>query len=145
LKWEECSNVKDVQAFLGFANFYHRFIHGFSRIVAPPSTVTKKVYSFSWDDRCHSAFKEASTSLYHSTRSATLRPHPKGLHIETDASDYVYAGSLSQLDDNGILHPIAFFSKKHTPAECNYEIYDKELLAIVRSFEECKDLTRHYV
>lgn len=46
------------------------------------------------------------------------------------------AGVLSQYDDDGLLHPIAFFSKKMTPAKCNYEIYDKELLAIVRCLEE---------
>ena len=56
--------------------------------------------------------------------------------VETDASDYVSAGILSQIEDDGILHPVAFFSKKHSPAECNYEIYDKELMAIIRSFEE---------
>ena len=43
---------------------------------------------------------------------------------------------LSQYGDDGLLHPVAFFSKKHSPAECNYEIYDKELMAIVRTFEE---------
>jgi hypothetical protein len=48
----------------------------------------------------------------------------------------VSAGVLSQYDDDGILHPVAFFSKKCSPAECNYEIYDKELMAIVRAFEE---------
>jgi hypothetical protein len=56
--------------------------------------------------------------------------------VETDTSNYVSAGVLSQYDDEGILHPVAFFSKKHTPAECNYEIYDKELMAIVWAFEE---------
>jgi hypothetical protein len=56
--------------------------------------------------------------------------------VETDASDYVSAGMLSQYDDNGILYPVAFFSKKHSLAEYNYEIYDKELLAIVWAFEE---------
>ena len=56
--------------------------------------------------------------------------------VETDASDYVSAGILSQFDDNGILHPVAYFSKKHSSAECNYEIYDKELMAIIRAFEE---------
>jgi hypothetical protein len=50
---------------------------------------------------------------------------------ETDAPDYVSAGVLSQYDDDGVLRPVAFFSKKQTPAECNYEIYDKELLAII--------------
>ena len=56
--------------------------------------------------------------------------------METDASDYVLAGMMSQYDADGILHPVAFFSKKHSPAECNYEIYNKELMAIIRCFEE---------
>ena len=56
--------------------------------------------------------------------------------VETDASDYVSAGVLSQLHLNGIWHPVAYFSKKHSLEECNYEIYDKELLAIIRSLEE---------
>ena len=45
---------------------------------------------------------------------------------------------LSQVEDDGELHPVAFFSKKMSPAECNYEIYDKELLAIIRCFEQWK-------
>jgi hypothetical protein len=56
--------------------------------------------------------------------------------VETDASDYVSASILSQYNDEGLLHPVAFFSKKHSLAECNYEIYDKELMAIIRAFEE---------
>ena len=56
--------------------------------------------------------------------------------VETNASDYVSVGVLSQYDDQGIPHPVDFFSKKHALAECNYEIYDKELLAVVRAFEE---------
>ena len=51
-------------------------------------------------------------------------------------SDYVCAGALSQPDDNGVLCPVAFFLKKHSPADCNYEIYDEELMTIVRSFED---------
>jgi hypothetical protein len=56
--------------------------------------------------------------------------------VETDASDYVFTGVLSQYHNDGILYPIAFFSKKHSPAKCNYEIYNKELMAIVWAFEE---------
>ena len=63
--------------------------------------------------------------------------HPdRKLVVETDTSDYVSGGILSQYDDSGSLRPVAYFSKKHNPAECNYEIYDKELMAIVRAFEE---------
>ena len=55
--------------------------------------------------------------------------------METDASDFVVARVLSQMHDGGVLKLVAYFSKKMTPAECNYMIYDKELLAIVRSFK----------
>jgi hypothetical protein len=56
--------------------------------------------------------------------------------MECDSSSYVTAGVLSQYDENGVLRPCAYFSKKNTPAECNYEIHDKELLAIIRGLEE---------
>ena len=59
----------------------------------------------------------------------------KDVIVETDASDYVSTGVLSQYGEDGILHPVAFFSTKHSPAKCNYKIYDKELMAIVRAFE----------
>lgn len=60
----------------------------------------------------------------------------KAIVIETNASDYVSAEMLSQHDDEGMVHPVAFCSKRHSPAECNHEIYDKELLAVIRGFEE---------
>jgi hypothetical protein len=55
--------------------------------------------------------------------------------LETDSLDYVSGGVLSQKDDEGRLHPIAFYSKNLLSAEYNYEIYDKELLAIIKCFE----------
>ena len=65
----------------------------------------------------------------------------KEILIETDASDYISVEVMSQYDSNGILHLVAFFSKKYTPAERNYEIYDKELMVIIRCFEEwCTEL-----
>jgi hypothetical protein len=56
--------------------------------------------------------------------------------IETDPSDYVSAGVLSQQDDEGVLHPVAYYSKKHSPAKCNYDIYDKELMEFFKALEE---------
>ncbi len=57
--------------------------------------------------------------------------------LELDASDGVVAEVFSQLDPiDGQWHPIAYFSKTMTPAECNYEIHDKEMLAIIRALEE---------
>jgi hypothetical protein len=97
--------------------------------------LTRKNAHFIWSDECSQSFK----TLKHAFTTAPILRHfnyDREIIVETDASDYISAGVLSQYDDEGILHPIAFFSKKHTPAECNYEIYDKELMAIVRAFEE---------
>jgi hypothetical protein len=62
--------------------------------------------------------------------------HEREVIIETDASDYVSAGILSQRDDQEVSHPVAYHSKKHSPAECNYDIYDKELMATIKALEE---------
>jgi hypothetical protein len=56
--------------------------------------------------------------------------------METNTSDYMSAGVLSEYDDDGILHPVTYFSKKHSCTKCNYEIYDKEPMAIVCEFHE---------
>src|SRR6266566_2610671 len=134
-EWGTPKNVKDVQAFLGFANFYRRFIQGFSALASPLSALTKKDQPFLWTTQTESAFQ----ALKQAFTTAPILQHfdpEKSIIVETDASDYVSTGILSQNDEEGKLHPVAFFSKKHTPAECNYEIYDKELLAIIRTFEE---------
>ena len=72
------------------------------------------------------------------TKAPILAHYKQGVKtiVETDSSDYVSSGVLSQLGDDELLHPVAFFSKNLNPAECNYEIYDKELLAIIRCFEQ---------
>ena len=56
--------------------------------------------------------------------------------METNTSNYVSVGIMSQYNNNGILHPAAYFLKKYLLVECNYEIYDKELMAIIQYFEE---------
>ena len=56
--------------------------------------------------------------------------------MKTDASNYVSAAIISQPDHEGTSKPVAFMSCWHLPAKCNYEIYDKELMAIIRAFEE---------
>ena len=72
------------------------------------------------------------------TKAPILAHYKQGVKtiVETDSSDYVSSGVLSQLGDDELLHPVAFFSKNLNPAECNYEIYDKELLAIIRCFKQ---------
>lgn len=56
--------------------------------------------------------------------------------VETDASDSVVAAVLSQLCEDGEWHPVSYYSATMTPAEHNYDIHDKEMLAIIRAFQE---------
>jgi len=95
---------------------------------------------FDFNSYCKAAFRKLQLAF---TTAPILRhfdPSRK-VCIETDASDYVSAGILPQLENNDVLCPVAFFSKKHSLAECDYDIYDKELLAIVRAFEEWRPET----
>lgn len=134
-QWSEPRTVRGVQSFLGFCNFYRRFIRDYSRIARPLVRLTKKEKQFRWDDSCQKAFDRLKALL--SSTPVLVHYNPECLtRVETDASDGVVAGALLQSDDKGDWHPVAYFSKTMAPAEINYQIHDKELLAIVRSFEE---------
>jgi hypothetical protein len=134
-KWPIPENVRDVRSFLGFANFYRRFIKGYSMVAEPLTKLTRKDQSFCWETKHQKAFDMLKHAF---TIAPVLRrfDHDRDIFVETDASDFVSVAVLSQYDDEGILHSVAYFSKKHSPAECNYEIYDKELMAVIRAFEE---------
>ena len=138
-QWETPTCVQDVQSFIGFANFYRRFIHGFSSIVAPMiATVKKDVRksNFEWTSACQKAF-ELLKQCFTTVPILAHFDYEKECIVETDASDNVSAGVLSQYSsEDSKLHPVAFLSRKHSPQEINYKIYDKELLAIIKAFEE---------
>jgi hypothetical protein len=128
--WETPSNLKPVHAFLGFANFYHHFIRNYSHIVQPLTFLTHKGVLFTLSTEQQMAFDTLKATF----TSAPVLAHfylDQDVIIEMDASDYVSASVLSEYDDDNILHPVAYFSKKHSPIECNYKIYDKELMAII--------------
>ena len=140
VKWLFLINIKNIQSFLSFTNFYQRFIYDYSKLAFPLTHLTKKDISFEWTTECQSAFDALKKAFM---SDVILHHYNSDLKIivETDASDYVSGGILSQYDKNGVLHPIAYFFKKHNPAECNYEIYDKELMVIICTFEEwCPEL-----
>ncbi len=135
LDWEAPKNVKDVRGFIGFANFYRRFIDEFSVIISPLVRLTRKDAKFDWTDECQHAFDRLKSAF---TTAPILRHFDPTLPcvVEADSSDFCTGGILSQEDSDGVLRPVAYFSKRLAPAECNYEIYDKELLAIIRCFEQ---------
>jgi hypothetical protein len=98
---------------------------------------TEKDEPFEWESEQQLAFETTVTAL---TTAPALRhfDHERQVIIVTDASKYVSAGVLSQRDDDGVLHPVAYYLSKHMPAECNYEIYENELMAIIMVLEEWK-------
>ena len=132
--WPLPRNVKDVQSFLGFGNFYRRFIEGFSRVARPLFDLTKKEEPWIWTPDCQEAFqalKDAFTSS-----PVLIMPNPdKPYRVEVDASDYATGGILSQTGDDNQWHPVAYISKSLSEPQRNYDIHDKELLAIIRALE----------
>lgn len=135
VQWESPTSVKSVQSFLGFANFYRKFISGFSRLAKPITDLVRKDGVFKWTDEAETAFRTLKHMFITGPILVQFDPDRTTI-VETDASGWSLGGALFQIGDDGLQRPCAFFSKKMNSAECNYEIYDKEMLAIVRCLEE---------
>ena len=139
-EWPEPKKVKDIQSFLGFANFYRRFIFNYSDIVIPLTRLTRKDTPWNFNENCRKAFntlKQAFTTapiLMHWVPDAQLV-------VETDASDYAFAAILSIMTEDSEIHPVAFHSRTFSAPELNYDVHDKELLAIFEAFK----IWRHYL
>lgn len=133
--WKPPLGLRDLQRFLGFANFYRRFIRNFSSICRPLNDLLKKGIQWKWEPEHQTAFDQLKLAFTTAPVLAMFDYNRKTV-LETDASDWASGGILSQYDDDGMLRPVAYFSAKHSAQECNYEIYDKELLAIIKALEE---------
>jgi RNase H-like domain found in reverse transcriptase/Reverse transcriptase (RNA-dependent DNA polymerase) len=136
--WPPPKNVKDVQTFLGFANFYRRFIHHYSKLAEPLTRLTRKNTPFTFNSRALDAFNALKEAFTTAPVLSHFRPGVP-LTLETDASDFAIAAVISQRDEQDILHPLAFHSRKLSPAELNYEVHDKELLAVVSAFKHWRN------
>ncbi|KAH6581339.1 hypothetical protein BASA61_009118 [Batrachochytrium salamandrivorans] len=139
-EWPTPKSVKDIQTLLGFTNFYRGFIPHYSKLTLPLTTLLKKDNKFQWTV----ITEQALTDLKGEFLKQTILAHPdedKPFLLETDASDFAISGILSQKDGATGIRPVAFYSRQMVPAERNYEIYDKELLAIV----ECFRHWRHFL
>ncbi len=135
VNWFILINIKDVQSFLDFTNFYKRFIYDYSRMITSLTHLIRKDVLFVWFQKCQIAFNILKKVF---TFKIILR-HYNSDHkivIEIDALNYVFKDILSQYDENEILHSVAYFSKKHNSVKCNYEIYNKELMIIVCTFKK---------
>ena len=117
LSWPAPRSVIELQSFLGFANFYRKFIFNFSSITTPLTDLTKKNVKFNWSSAHQLAFDSLKKSF---TTAPLLRHFDPALPmvVEADASDFGQGAVLSQMYDDG-LHPIAFWSKKFAKEQMN--------------------------
>ena len=135
-EWPRPTDRTQLRRFLGFANFYRRFIRGFSRVAAPLTALTSTLHPFSWSPEAEAAFlalKERFT-----TAPVLCLPDPdRQFIVEVDASDEGIGAILSQRSEaDQRVHPCAFLSRRFTPAERNYDIGNRELLAVHAALEE---------
>lgn len=139
--WPVPNTLTELQAFVGFANFYRRFITGYSRIIKPLIFLLKKGAIFHMNQEALKAFGLLKSSF----TSAPILQHyhrDRENKVETDASNYAISAILSQKDPSSHkFHPVAYFSRSMIPAEINYTIGDKKLLAIVKALRQW----RHYL
>jgi RNase H-like domain found in reverse transcriptase/Integrase zinc binding domain len=138
--WPIPNMVKQVQGFLGFANFSRRFIKKFSELVLLLNNLLQKDTKFEWNPECQEAF-ETLKGWFLQEPVLMMPDHSKPFQIESDTSKYASGAVLTQTDINRDWHPVAFLSKTFTDTERQYEIYNRELLGIVCALKEW----RHYI
>jgi len=140
--WPKPKNQKEVQQILELWNFYRRFIPNYAQIVAPITDLLR-------GDGKNFHFAEAQEAAFHkivvlftSGNTPILRhfDQDRPAMIETDASDFAIGAVLSQKFEDGKIHQCAFLSRKMSPVEFNYDVFYKEMLAIVYALQKW----RHY-
>jgi len=129
-EWKTPMKIKNVKSFLKFANFYQQFIHNFSHTARPLNELKGKK-EWKWEKEHQEAFEELKEKI--TSQPVLSLPRREGkFRVEMDISGHAIGGVLSQEQDRK-WKPIAFLSRTMQAAEQNYEIYDKELLAIVEA------------
>src|SRR5258706_8117705 len=132
--WPEPWNVCDVQSFLGFANFYHRFITDYSQMTLPLMNLCKKATPWNFGQKETTAFQTLKNAF--STAPVLCHWAPDlQMMVETDASDHAIAGILSVTTKDNEIRLVAFFSHSLQGVEKNYDTHNKELLAIFEAFK----------
>jgi len=138
--WLEPKKVKDIQSFLGFANFYHWFIFNYLDIVISLTHLIQKDIPWKFDSSCQDAFNSLKKA-FTSTPILTHWIPDAQLIVEINASDYALAAILSIVNEDNEVHPVAFHSCTFTAAELNYDTHNKELLTIFEAFK----IWQHYL
>ncbi|MBW0477973.1 hypothetical protein O181_017688 [Austropuccinia psidii MF-1] len=129
LNWPQPRNIKALQSFLGFSNFYLPFIKNYSKKITYLTSLLKKDSAFIFNEEALSQFQILKEAFTTEPILAHFNPSLPTI-VETDPSHHALIAVLSQLNYSG-KHPIAFDSRKLLPDELNYEIHEKELLGLV--------------
>jgi len=132
--WPSPMTVKQVRSFLGFGNFYRKFIGHYADIARPLNDLTKKDLMWNWTDACEKAFEKLKEE-FQKAPVLLMPDSTKPFIIETDASKFATGAVIRQKDMNGDWHPCGYISHSFDATQRNYEIYDRELMGIVRALE----------
>ncbi len=135
VEWKTSNHLIKVQAFLKFVNFYRRFIKNFFKLVKSLIRLTRKDQSLYWFKDCQIAFEQLKKRVIE-TFVLSYFSFELETFLKSDSSDYVSVEILSQKENDDLIRSVTYFSKTLFSVECNYEIYDKKLLAIIRCFEQ---------
>ena len=138
--WPEPRKVWDIMSFLGFANFYRRFIYGYLEITVPLTQLTRKDVPWDFSNDCQKSFKKLKKAF----TTAPVLTHwipDTPIMVETDASDYTLAAVLSIHTPDSNYHLVTFHSQMFKDTKTNYNVHDKELMAIYDAFK----WWRHYL
>jgi len=140
IEWPVPKSMKDVQKFLGLANYYRQFVKDFAMIAKPLHETTRKNRKWNWGERQQKVFEELKKRF--TTEPVLVTPDlNKEMRVEADASDFVTGGILSMKCEDEKWRPVVYISKLLNEAKRNYEIHDKEMLAIIR----CLETWRHFL
>jgi hypothetical protein len=135
VEWRTSNHLKEVQAFLEFVNFYRRFIKNFFKLAKSLIRLTRKDQSFYWFEDCQITFEQLTKRVI-KTFVLSYFSFELETFLKSDSSNYVSVEVLSQKENDDLIKSVTYFSKTMFLVECNYEIYDKELLTIIRCFEQ---------
>jgi len=140
VNWPRPTNEKEVQQLLGLWNFYRRFVSGYAAIVSPITDLLRGSEKKIERKEAQEAAFLKITILFTSGETPILQHYDRNRPalVETDASDFAIAGILSQKFEDGKLYPVSFISRKISLAEFNYDVFDKEMLAVVFSLEKSR-------
>jgi len=134
LDWPTPKCVKDIQKFLGLANYYRQFIESFAFIARSLHNMVKKNQKWDWTERQEKAFRKLKDQF---TKELVLAATDldKKMRMKVDVSNYAMEGVLSMECKDKLWRPVTFLFKSLNKMERNYEIHDKEMLAIIRGLE----------